>query len=83
MGRVITIQYAMLRSLERRLDELIDEISALLDEGDFRSLPRNAPATAPIAHPVSGSAERKQATGTTYTAELTTTVTRPAPSCAP
>jgi hypothetical protein len=46
MGRVITIQYAMLRSLERRLDELIDEISALLDEGDFRSLPRNAPATA-------------------------------------
>jgi hypothetical protein len=40
---LISIHYAALRSLERRLDEIIAEIDALLSEGDFRSLPRNKP----------------------------------------
>jgi hypothetical protein len=38
MGRVITLQYAMLRSLERRLDEIIAEIDALLS--DYPNLAR-------------------------------------------
>jgi len=39
VGRLISIQYAMLRSLERRLDELISEIDALLSDYPSLALP--------------------------------------------
>jgi hypothetical protein len=38
MGRVVTLGDAMLLSLERRLDELIAEIDAVLIENDFAAL---------------------------------------------
>jgi hypothetical protein len=52
MGRVVTLHYAMLRSLEARVDQLVAEIDAILTENEPK--PRKllpSPGTATIVGP--------------------------------